>query len=427
MQTRGSRLGRALLPGLVCAAALLAAGHGRQARAGAAPALAPPGSVPWVLTAGTQADKQATVQCVPAGQAAPALAGGMLLHAGRFDRCIGSVEFSYLALDYLSVLGADIDGTACTTNTWYASCPVDLAVWQAATITTALHAGPYARGSTTVFVRGVPGGASWNIDFRTAGSLRVSQRPAFVIPSVGRSGVTMLSVVNSGPSGAKDVTVLERLPSPLSASSDDPACSFAEASRLLRCRWSHLDAGAKLSALIAIGAPDSTPAGQFRTTLQLASDLGTASADASFVVSGDIVAGLQDLPATATTQAEIVDTVSLHTLGGGCAGRAAELTPAHWSVHFPAGLQVLGVALGRDSQKLSCSYSDRSIRCHAPEYGSGLPQTNATASILLKAVQPGTQTVNLRWESPHGLGSTWTSVQVAAPAAQQPRAAGGAR
>ncbi len=416
----------------VCAGAAAAA---QRAPARRAPAQTL-GSTPWLLTAGTRSSVEGTVQCVPLGQeprgvslpgsgsasgpASGQASGrmsarvGAVLRANALGTCEGSVRFSYEALWYLSVVSASINGVGCTSTQWFVACPVLLAVGESATVSTELDAGPYARGSTEVAVSGVDNPLYQPIEFQTEGSITVAQAPALVVPGVNRSGTTELSLRASGPSGARDVQLSEQFPAFITASSDDPACRFESLQGRLSCAWAHVDPGATVRVPIQISAGAGYPTSQLSTQLQARCDLGTAGAVASIVVSGSLVAGEQslDAPPRVIMDSVLVDHVSLHTLPGASRGAPPPGIPARWTVSFSPGLQVQGVTPAEDSRDLVCTYSDDSVSCSAPNYGSDQPGTNANAAIRLSAVQPGRQTATLRWESTQGVGTTSLSVQV---------------
>lgn len=412
---RRQRGGRALrmLACLLLAWASMPAHAEAPARPGSAPSL---GEVPWVVTAGTRAPVQGTVRCVPVGREAQGPSGqlGAALRADATGYCSGTVRFSYEALWYLSVLAADIDGVACTSAQWFVACPVVLAVGQSATVTTELDAGPYARGTTEVAVGGVEPPVYQGLEFRTEGGLRVSQPPALVVSGVDRSGATQLRVQVDGPSGARNVQLTEQLPPLLSASTDSPVCSFDSLQTRLSCSWPNIDPGTTVTVPIQISAPTSFPTSQVEAALQASSDLGSAGASASIVVSGSLVVGEQSLnaPARVVMGSTLLDNVSLHVLPGAAANQPPPGIPARWTVRFSPGLQVQSVTPAQDSLDLACSYGADTVTCSAPHFANGEPEAGANASIQLSAVQTGRQTATLQWASTQGAGSSSVSVQV---------------
>ncbi len=382
-------------------------------RPGSAPSL---GEVPWVVTAGTRAPVQGTVRCVPVSAQPQGRSAqpGAALRADAMGYCSGTVRFSYEALWYLSVRAADIDGVACTFAQWFVACPVLLAVGQSALVTTELDAGPYARGTSEVAVGGVDPPVYQGLEFRTEGGLTVSQPPALVVSGVERSGATQLRVQVDGPSGARDVQVIEQLPPLLSVSSDSPICHFDSLQSRLACSWPNIDPGTTVSVPIQISAPTSFPTSQVGSRLQASSDLGSASASASIVVSGSLVAGEQSLraPARVVMGSILLDNVSLHVLPGAAGAQPPPGIPASWTVSFSPGLQVQGVTPAQDSLDMACSYGADTVTCSAPHFANGEAEAGANASIQLSAVQTGRQTATLKWASTQGAGSSSVSVQV---------------
>ena len=406
------RAARKILWPVLAAAALLAARPSALAGTAAPqPGTAAPqplGRQPWVLTAGTHAPERALVSCVPAaGGAAEAAAGAVVLQADRSGVCASLVTFSYPSRMDLQVLGADIDGMPCHTNTWYVGCPVRLALGQQAVITTEVQAGPYARDTAQVVVRGVRVPATLSIEFRAEGRLRPSQPPAFVVPGVERSGGTWVEVHNAGPSGALRVEFSEKLPPPfLSAASEDPACRYDAPSRWLRCAWPRLDPGATLRAPIRFEARQSIPALQLGAELHVVSELGQSRSHGWMIISSGAVAGVQGFsPYPPSVYARLLDTVSLRMQPGiGLAGPAAARVgvPAQWQVRYSPGLRVLGVTPSAESSGMSCRCSDHSVTCAAPDFGSGAAEANATASIELDVSGVAAETAVLRWVSSYG-------------------------
>ena len=427
-----------VLPHALLAAGLLAAGMQAAGALQRGPAK-PLGAEPWLVTAGTRGAVEGVVQCVPAereprGSPMPASEpAGAALRADAQGYCESVIRFSYEALWYLSVVSASIDGAPCTSTRWFVACPVLLTANASATVSTLLDADPYARGSTEVAVSGIENPVYQPLDFQTEGGITVDQAPALVVPGVNRSGTTQLTVRASGPSGARGVQIKEQMPAFISVHSDDPACHFESLPGLLSCAWPHLDPGATIRVPIQISAGAGFPTSQLTTRLEAGADLGQAGAAATIVVSGNLVVGEQslDAPARVLMDSSLVDKVSLHTLPSDARATLPPGIPARWTVHFSPGLQVQSVTPAEDSRDLVCTYSDDSVSCNAPNYGSEQPGTNANASIRLGAVQTGEQTATLHWDSTQGVGTTSQRVQVlwdaaeadggkAAPAASSP-------
>lgn len=375
-----------------------------------------PGATSWTLVAGQTTQTQAVLECVPAAQAlgARATPGRMLLGANAVGGCGGFAIFRYLQRGDLSVVSADIDGAACVANTWFVSCPFSLSVGQQQVISTRIQVGPYARGATEVDVSGVDNPAIWPIDLQAEGTLSVEQGTAYVVPGIDRSGSAQLLVRNSGPSGARDVSVTEQFPPFLSVDTTlAPGCSFDDDRQVLSCRWDQLDPGAALRVPLRLSAQKGVPTSQWNVPLQAQSDLGKATGQALVVASGNAVVGVQSIsgPPRIPVYSTVADTVKLSILPRLRGPKPQPGIPARWTLRLPEGLQVQSVTLGPTSGTMGCHYADDTVSCVQPNYGSGQAESDAEARITLRVLRVGRLPISLSWDSTEGSGQTTVTVQ----------------
>lgn len=389
--------------------------------AAAAPAAAAPA---WTVVAGQTTTQKVTFVCVP--ETSPLLGANdghrvfMPAHRaaarpGLGPVCTGEVIVAYDALPDLSVISATLQGL-CTTTQWYTACPVDLPVNQRATLATELALGPYGRrdaGNAYVTMPEPEPGFSIPIGVSTAGTVSASQSTAVVIPGTGESVPAVLSVHNSGPSGAIGVSVSEVLPTFISA---DPsgACRFDRGSNTVTCAWDRIDPGATLSVPLKLSAQSGYPLAQLQTSLRLNSDLGNTESNATIAVTGQAIVGMQSFnPTPAQQMSTVIDTVSVQLVAGAVRGLPAPGVPVSFQASFPAGLQVQGLSIGPDAAGMHCSATGNVVQCVQPALGSSLPGSDAKVAITLYPTAQGTQTTSLQWSSGAGVqGATSAQLDV---------------
>lgn len=371
----------------------------------------------WDLVAGDTAPFTVVVACVPAAQlrsAAPQ-PGRLLLGADAVGRCVGQAILRYEAIEGLSVTWADIDGYPCTTTTWYESCMYGMGVYQRQVITTRLSAGPFVRAQSSVYASGVDVPAQWPLNVTARGSLSVSQDTPLIVPGVDNSGSALLKIGNAGPSGARDVRVTEVIPPYISVKPESDACTFSSNEMLLRCAWATLDPGATISVPLRFSAELGVPTSQLNTRVEAQSDIGGVTEGAILMVSGNAIVVTQSpSPAGQVTMGSVIrDSVSVHTLPKLVPGGVLPPPgiPVVWSLTLSPGLQVESVTPEATSGALRCTYSDASVRCAAPNYGSGQPDTDADAAVKLRVTGVGRLTIDLHWSSDEGNGDTRVQVR----------------
>lgn len=337
----------------------------------------------------------------------------MLVTPNATGNCLGLVVFRYFQVEDFAVKSANIDGRTCTSAAFYVSCMYDIPPGGSSVVYTQLEVGPYARGDTMAEISGLSQPYDQEVLFEAEGRLSVSQTTSFVVPGVDNSGSAQLVVRNSGPSGAKGVQVTEQFPAFVSVATDSADCQFDDQLQTLQCSWPELDPGAQIVLPLQLSAAKGLPPSQLSTKLQAQADVGSASGTAQIVVSGNAVVALQAISPAGEqpVYSRLTDNVSVTTMPQLASPIPAPGIPVQWTVHFAPGLQVQSVTLGPNSGTTTCSYSQNSVTCSQPNFGSGQPQTEASASITFQVTEDGTLPVTLTWSSDEGSGSSVSQVQ----------------
>jgi hypothetical protein len=382
-------------------------------------------SILWSAIAGKNNLEGLEVTCVPIGAELSIESkdsnNTIILHptlqTGSSDvkpgNCAGYIIFNYEA--NVTVLAANvINGQPCTTNNYYASCLINLGLYQSAIINTNLSVGPYQRESSSTQVSSIGEFAfdpfTIPITIGTEGSISISQNPVVILAN-GHPITTNLIISNTGPSGAKNTIITERFPEYIDVAPSVDYCTFEN--QLLTCTYGNLDPNGTVTIPIGISAASGYPTSQLITNIQASSDIGNASTKGTINVTGNVVYGEATIDVNeASLGEEINNNISLKTLLQTLDGGPSPGIPARWSVTYTSGLEVISVTPSITSTQILCSNTKNSVSCVAPNFGSGQQGTDANADILLRTTQNGTQTATMTWDSTQGSGNTSASVRV---------------
>ncbi len=326
--------------------------------------------------------------------------------------CNGSLIFSFIAQDGFAIKAADISGIPCAVNSYYIGCPVNMAVGQSAVISATLQLSPFARGGNTadVTATGNFGFAPTKIPISETlqGEVTATQAP-LLIPSGAKAIETIMSVTNSGPSGAENVVIKEQFPAKMGVSvpTTVPNCSFDGDSSTLTCNINQMEPGQKIDIPIGVKVDGRWPFSQYQNPITVNSDLGTSNATGEITVAGGWIYGKRQIESQVSLNQQFSDVVELTNLNPTAGG-----VPAKWHTEYSDGIQVTNVTKSDDSPLLICSHDDHSVDCTTVQFGGGIA-TSAKATIALTATGLGNQSAKLSWISPTAGGGEYiTNVQV---------------
>lgn len=373
------------------------------------------GIEPWVLTPGAPNPGQGGLdfQCVlePGEHAAPG-----------DDSCDGYLFFRLYQGDGLSIANASINGRQCEAEPFYAACPVHVGVGMPVSTRIGLNAGPFARTNPdTVLLVNAQGNFSMDpfdvpLQLQPDANLSIRQPLVVVVPGQSISGRTALVVNNQGPSAAKQLLVIEQLPSFMTASAEPgTGCAFDAINAQLRCQVASLAPGASLRIPLTLEAPLAAATTQFDAALTVNSDAGLTGNVGTIMITGDPVYGVMELDPG--TQAPTRIQVSMHDAAGSAPGLPDPGMPLQWSLRLSDGVQVDSVTAAADSTQMTCTYSTGVIECRQPAFGSGQIGSGADASISIELTGSGRQAADLCWQTSTVQDCTSLSLGTDSPAA----------